>query len=1222
MLGRLIFSWRKGRLENVARPLEACTATVETKREMVKIPPNHNAHENTDLPVRPFHNQSASAISAAWMFLITRDNVEATLLLWPWPWPSSCAAQRHRGLGCPYVSIISQRGSVLVADQIHQLRIHFDGDGLRIASVEQRTYQGHTMCPPHASEAQSHRFTQCLIFCPPQTQRPNAISCMTPSQNAFRLLVCCIAALYRLNRILLTKSTPRRCRCMDEKRACLQRQLFHTILALQNPLRLSASPSFICRTHDFTLSATWPSPVLAMATPLYIKGLAASGKFIRGMAPLVLRRAHGRDAPFHELEAQMASSDKTEIRLSGSEASEFISNLAVKGQNDLAVYSIPFDCPDAIEHHVCDTPGSCNHSMQCGVNSTMWRPTMDQKIDPATGSFALFYGAHLSDGLAQHLINFMVEDTENVRSQLSTLLQAYGDLIAGCSVMLLLEFLANGRCNMGTHTRSHHNYVTLTRCPNDDCYDEHYESWSGGEWLSLRDLANDPMKLLSLLHVRTSNSSMSWTIFDVHAACRAWAAGYFPAWYNEHCVTMCDAGYGELCSFDVEATHRWAIVGFPRAFVTIQAQHELMCTLLRITHSIVDESPPTGSTTWSALVTNGLRASGGDAAWSSYKNQAFASPATFSSKLVLDKARTQFRMIQDEFWLLQTDPRYFQDLIRSRRMTIGNIAMGMRQRDQEVQVGGLLIDELITRFHLWYTVVQGCEEFHNAVERHENGCRPGVLLPLELSALFTQTRHLITSRLRKARDSFVRIMGHTGCVEDHEHDQLLTSGGAMQLDIRKGLDPYAPAGRLQWRMQCLAADATHGREPMYGYAYVLDALMREDREAKLMDKSMLDLLGDFMLLDDLHQLFGKAQLVADRQWQTVYFDIPPIYKASTCSDWRMSDDECMKQMRPLLAKFIELRWPKVRGIPGRAFLHSQETKDVAWLERAIECRQRLGDLWKGIKSQRARLALTGCRDLAVSVATFKAAISYDTEPEYLTLVNEERKLYDLERSRMAAVAKAELLQAEEQEAVWKSALEHGPVCHKQTKAKARRVNGMTQSSSSDESTIERSSQPSSTNESSHAETHLQTLKVRKESLSVFRKMFSPAGAQSDTRWVLFVQAMVDAGFKATEASGSAVNFSNGSGSICFHRPHPEPTIDHIMLHNMARRLQKGRTKADRMLKHCVDTFKEPMSAAKDERNVHFKCSEEWEMAAWAKTKWRHDEITKYFVAGRVMSPEN
>jgi hypothetical protein len=49
--------------------------------------------------------------------------------------------------------------------------------------------------------------------------------------------------------------------------------------------------------------------------------------------------------------------------------------------------------------------------------------------------------------------------------------------------------------------------------------------------------------------------------------------------------------------------------------------------------------------------------------------------------------------------------------------------------------------------------------------------------------------------------------------------------------------------------------------------------------------------------------------------------------------------------------------------------------------------------------------------------------------------------------------------------------------------------------------------------------------------------------------------MAEAGFAERNGGGSIVTFEDttGGGKIRFHRPHPEPTIDPIMLQSMGKR---------------------------------------------------------------------
>ena len=82
--------------------------------------------------------------------------------------------------------------------------------------------------------------------------------------------------------------------------------------------------------------------------------------------------------------------------------------------------------------------------------------------------------------------------------------------------------------------------------------------------------------------------------------------------------------------------------------------------------------------------------------------------------------------------------------------------------------------------------------------------------------------------------------------------------------------------------------------------------------------------------------------------------------------------------------------------------------------------------------------------------------------------------------------------------------------------------------------------------------------VKEDSISVFNRMFpvDVATNPGSVRWSLLVHALTDAGFSATEAGGSAVSFSNEAGKIVFHKPHPDPSVDTVMLQSIGKRLRK------------------------------------------------------------------
>ncbi|KAF3009743.1 hypothetical protein E8E13_009343 [Curvularia kusanoi] len=85
---------------------------------------------------------------------------------------------------------------------------------------------------------------------------------------------------------------------------------------------------------------------------------------------------------------------------------------------------------------------------------------------------------------------------------------------------------------------------------------------------------------------------------------------------------------------------------------------------------------------------------------------------------------------------------------------------------------------------------------------------------------------------------------------------------------------------------------------------------------------------------------------------------------------------------------------------------------------------------------------------------------------------------------------------------------------------------------------------------------IQRLKTSKSDGHMFPDTVEERG--KSVNWSAFVNSMNEAGFAARNGGGSIVRFENrkGEGSINFHRPHPDPTIDPVMLQAMGQRMNR------------------------------------------------------------------
>lgn len=103
-----------------------------------------------------------------------------------------------------------------------------------------------------------------------------------------------------------------------------------------------------------------------------------------------------------------------------------------------------------------------------------------------------------------------------------------------------------------------------------------------------------------------------------------------------------------------------------------------------------------------------------------------------------------------------------------------------------------------------------------------------------------------------------------------------------------------------------------------------------------------------------------------------------------------------------------------------------------------------------------------------------------------------------------------------------------------------------------------------------ADLNIHTINVDSRTRDLFAQMYDTTSeTPGNVDWDDFVAAMVDTGFSVAPGGGSVFTFKHltDGGRINFHRPHPDPMVDPIMLRTMGKRLNKW-------FRFCKETFVE------------------------------------------------
>lgn len=218
-------------------------------------------------------------------------------------------------------------------------------------------------------------------------------------------------------------------------------------------------------------------------------------------------------------------------------------------------------------------------------------------------------------------------------------------------------------------------------------------------YIDLPSLSESPMPLLSLMHHRVHGEPSDWVLFDSEQMDVAFDLGNTRN--NPHCVVMYGKYYGELIPWNVDSAHRCDIMGYPRARLILESQRLLFRFLKTMVELIMGHDVThavKGRSMWDAAASQGFQQSTRIASDATCVPRAFPPSPVFDAAELLQVLDARRNCVQDELWLLQTDPAYFRRLLQQ----FTNSALVDSLSTEKVQLH--LIHAILgnfTRLHSW-----------------------------------------------------------------------------------------------------------------------------------------------------------------------------------------------------------------------------------------------------------------------------------------------------------------------------------------------------------------------------------------------------------------------------------------------------------------------------------------------------------------------------------------
>ncbi|KAI4719247.1 hypothetical protein E4T48_04531 [Aureobasidium sp. EXF-10727] len=677
--------------------------------------------------------------------------------------------------------------------------------------------------------------------------------------------------------------------------------------------------------------------------------------------------------------------------------------------------------------------------------------------------------------------------------------------------------------------------------------------WKKKSWdkrAALLLLADPTMEKEPWFRLRTEGEALTW-----QEACYTIVSSTRQKNYcGSYCVVMHGVDYGKLVPWEKGAAECCDTVGYPRARLIIEAQ-ALMFSRLREIVDLILEGVNRDSTgvcdKWQEVVRAGFKQSHRIELWSDYTNQPFSSPPKFDVDYYCSIAKARMQAARDHLWLLQTDPSYFRRFVKV--LAVGEVY----RTDWRYVLIAKDIHQAVQDYLRWRELNEEWSTIQNYYCRFRDSIHPGQPLPdrveLGLSMLAADLTLILDRKVRHLPAYIAQCPGF-------QHLWAFTV-------VSK---PPSSPGQQMFRMTSLcnlSSYQLYRKDPLY---WTLTELLAQPNAQFHFDRSELFGRLEAHLADaspeELARLdetvYAKiSDFAAQHEMLSAVRSHRPAFTPRGVEETRkMVKEHPTPSARGLVRERDAVAYKsKLHAFPAdciKMFEGSTPAlgrKNAAWLDCRTAERRALNEFWEQAReSLREELTYTDMNQEELDDAL--SVISVSSSPEYADMVETER-LEVLDVIAADALAKKATSTAAPQATFCDAGPDVSALVLEERAPKSK--------TRPSQPVIVSTSEPASTKtatEDSHQSHSAPQIPATSRALEMIRKMFPNSAEETlakDTDWDVFVHAMNDLSFHARNVGGSAVAFEHPSKKkIIFHRPHPSPKIDSVMLQSMGKRMGK------------------------------------------------------------------
>ena len=532
---------------------------------------------------------------------------------------------------------------------------------------------------------------------------------------------------------------------------------------------------------------------------------------------------------------------------------------------------------------------------------------------------------------------------------------------------------------------------------------------------------------------------------------------------------------------------------------------------------------------------------------------------------LIASATNQVQEVEDELWLLQTEPSFFLDQVTLVEKNWYDTRPGMRGFDEATKYSNIALSVSYQRFaktRVWQWLLEELRNLKSVQDKFSVEERTSRLLPLEYQIALACVDSSVWTLLKSgSREDLREYIGIAPSFQKYwNYTQVPGNPKLYNAVMKENLGVLFEKDHLMWCLYLVSLPPSEQEEDdiplvLRHLDEYLDTSSRT--EAGRINSVMYRFISELTVLHQIHSML--------KPFHGFYLKMRPSFmKISDRQTWKF----CSKTPNEPKLFSTPRRWAMAIQ-PLDKFRMPTGTRNEAWLLKASPVRMILASLWRKLRED-LTVIWRQAGHLEADIERYRTMLSYYEAAEQLSR-------WATEKDRIVSAAKSKRW-TDHEALVWEQPSHNEPLQDKPTTEGSKtsidqsdeplREEDLTteafkdiyisgdQSSATYNQAAQRFREAEKSPEQEKPEPRSR-FTVTKRSLNVIQLLF-PSGRQDrgTVDWLEFVSLLREMGFAEVRRSGSARTFKSGQGSITFHKLHPSTEMGPGMLWRIGSRLSR------------------------------------------------------------------